>query len=145
MFTLIGLVGLPIGATLLVENGSALAMGLGVREELVGLTVVAFGTSLPELATVFAAALKKQAEVAAGSIIGSNIFNMLFVGTAAGIAGQSRFTETALALDLPVMIGATAFVSILIFSRIDFTRLTGIAATGLYVFYIGLLGVMGLS
>ena len=138
--TLLGLIGLPLGATLLVSNGEELARLLGVREEIIGLTVVAFGTSLPELATVLAAAVRRDASVSAGTIIGSNIFNLLFVGAAAGYAGTSAFTEAALAIDLPMMIFATVLVSALIFAKRDFGRWLGIISLATYTAYIIFLG-----
>ncbi|GGY43394.1 calcium/sodium antiporter [Parvularcula lutaonensis] len=138
--TIIGLVGLPIGATLLVNHGEHLAKMLGVRDEIIGLTVVAFGTSLPELATVLAAAIRREASVSAGTIIGSNIFNMLFVGAAAGFAGTSRFSDEAVTYDLPMMILATALVAVLIFTRRKFGRMLGIFSLTVYVAYIVFLG-----
>ncbi|MEO1657148.1 MAG: calcium/sodium antiporter [Pseudomonadota bacterium] len=135
-----GLIGLPIGATLLVDNGEHLAKMLGVREEVIGLTVVAFGTSLPELATVLAAALKKQESVAVGSIVGSNVFNMLFVGAAAGYAGTAPFSAAALKVDIPVMIAATVFVSLLIFTKTTYGRTLGMLSVAAYLAYIIILG-----
>jgi cation:H+ antiporter len=140
LFTALGLIGLPLGATLLVNNGEAIATMMGVRQEIIGLTIVAFGTSLPELATVLAAVFKKDADVSAGTIIGSNIFNMLFVGAAAGYAGTSAFTETALRVDLPVMIGATALIVGLILSRKSFGRILGLLSVAAYVAYIVIIG-----
>ncbi|MEM9840424.1 MAG: calcium/sodium antiporter [Pseudomonadota bacterium] len=144
LFLITGLVGLPIGATLLVDNGSSLAKMLGIRDEIIGLTVVAFGTSLPELATVLAAAMKKQSSVVAGSIIGSNIFNMLFVGAAAGFAGTSVFTDAALRIDLPMMIAATAIITGMIFIKKDITRLIGCGFIAIYTGYIIYLATAGL-
>ena len=138
--TVLGLIGLPLGATLLVNNGAELARLLDVREEIIGLTVVAFGTSLPELATVLAAAIRKEASVSAGTIIGSNIFNLLFVGAAAGYAGTSTFTPEALAVDIPMMILATALVTGLILARKNFGRTLGIVAVATYTAYIVFLG-----
>ena len=104
LFLAIGLIGLPIGAHLLVSNGALLAQNLGVREEIIGLTIIAFGTSLPELATVASAAVHKKSDVAIGGIIGSNIFNLLAVGGAAGLAGTTTFAPETLRLDLPMMV-----------------------------------------
>jgi len=140
-----GLIGLPVGATLLVDNGRELASMLGVRDEIIGLTVVAFGTSLPELATVLAAAAKKEMGVVAGSIIGSNIFNMLFVGSAAGYVGMSTFTDTALRVDLPMMIAATALITLLILTKTNIGRVIGGAMSVVYVGYILFLGAAGLA
>lgn len=86
---LIGLVGLPLGSKLLVEGGISLAEATGIREEIVGLTLLAVGSSLPELAAGVAAAVRKQSDVAMGNILGSNIFNVLGVGGVVAVLSQS--------------------------------------------------------
>jgi cation:H+ antiporter len=77
---LIGVVGLPLGAKLLIEGGISLASDTGISEEVVGLTLLAVGSSLPELGAGIAAAVRKQSDVAMGNILGSNVFNILGVG-----------------------------------------------------------------
>lgn len=136
VFLVVGLAGLPIGAHLLVSNGAALASAFGVREEVVGLTIIAFGTSLPELATVGAAALHKKSDVAIGGIIGSNIFNILAVGGAAGLAGTAVFDPATLRFDLPAMILAALWLSAYIFTRRDIGRLSGLAMGLVYIAFI---------
>ncbi len=135
-FLAAGLIGLPIGAHLLVSHGAELAMGLGVREELIGLTLVAFGTSLPELATVFAAALHKKSDVAIGGVIGSNIFNIFAVGGAAGLAGTAVFDPQSLTLDLPVMAISAIALSAFVLTRKDIGRAAGLIFTGAYIGFI---------
>lgn len=76
---IIGLVGLIIGGNLIVENAITIAKVWGVSEAIIGVTIVALGTSLPELATSAIAATKKNVDIAIGNIIGSNIFNIFFV------------------------------------------------------------------
>lgn len=139
MFLIAGLIGLPVGAHLLVTNGSALAAGLGIREEVIGLTIVAFGTSLPELATVFAAALHKKSDVAIGGVVGSNIFNILAVGGAAGLTGTAMFDAQSRALDLPVMTAAAIILTGFILTRKDIGRVSGIL---LFAAYIGFIAVL---
>ncbi len=136
MFLVVGLIGLPLGAHLLVSNGSSLAAGLGVREELIGLTIVAFGTSLPELATVVAAAMHKKSDVAIGGVIGSNIFNILAVGGAAGLAGTAVFDVQSLQVDIPVMIASAIAISVFVLTRRDIGRLTGVFFFGAYIGFI---------
>ena len=143
LFLILGLVGLPLGASLLVDNGASLALRFGVREEVVGLTIVAFGTSLPELATVFAAALKREADVAVGNILGSNVFNLLFVGGVAGLVGTSTFTDTALAVDLPVMAVCAVLLAALVLVRGRIGRILGLGFTLAYVAYIAFIGTAG--
>ena len=77
VYLVLGLAGLPMGAGLLVENASIIAREFGVSDAVIGLTLVALGTSLPELATTVMAALRNQADVAMGNVIGSNLFNLL--------------------------------------------------------------------
>ncbi len=106
-FTLGGLVVLVIGARLLVDSSTELARAFGISEAVIGLTIVAVGTSLPELATSVIAAIRKQTEIAVGNIVGSNIFNIFgILGTTALIApipAEARFA----AIDMPwVMIAA---------------------------------------
>jgi cation:H+ antiporter len=145
VYLVLGLLGLPIGAQLLVDNGAAIAMSLGVREEVVGLTIVAFGTSLPELATVIAAAMKREADVAVGNVIGSNIFNLLFVGGVAGLVGTSTFTQAARTIDLPMMVATAVVLAGLVYARSRIGRALGLVFSGAYVAYVVFLGTAGAS
>lgn len=140
LFLTLGLVLLPTGATLLVNSGSNLASTLGVRDELIGLTIVAFGTSLPELATVWAAARKGDADVAVGNIIGSNIFNIMFVGGAMGLVGTTTFTDDVRIYDLPVMIAAALVLAALIYMHRRISRPLGAVFLFAYVTYIVIIG-----
>lgn len=79
LYTLIGLLAIVFGGDLVVKNSISVALALGMSETLVGLTIVAVGTSLPELVTSITAALKNESEIALGNVIGSNIFNILFI------------------------------------------------------------------
>ncbi|MEL6111443.1 MAG: calcium/sodium antiporter [Pseudomonadota bacterium] len=142
IFIIVGLIGLPLGAHLLVKNGVIIATSLGVRETIIGLTVIAFGTSLPELATVISAALKKKSDVAIGSIVGSNIFNLLAVGGATGLAGGAVFDPVSLRFDLPVMVGATLLLFIFIIRRQDIGRVAGLVMAGGYVSFIATLAYL---
>lgn len=112
--TVLGLAAIIFGGDLVVRNSSEIAVSLGMSETLVGLTIVAVGTSLPELVTSITAAVKKQSEIALGNIVGSNIFNILFVlGASSVIAplpvNDKIFTDIFILLFLTVVL--------LIFSR----------------------------
>jgi len=131
----VGFIGLPLGAHLLVTHGASLASDLGVRQELIGLTIIAFGTSLPELATVLSAAIQRKSDVAIGSIVGSNIFNLLAVGAATGIFGGANFNPTSLRLDIPVMLAATVLLVAFIYSRRDIGRPFGILMSLGYILF----------
>ncbi len=131
-----GLIGLPIGADILVVHGSELARSLGARPELIGLTVVAIGTSLPELATVAAAALRRRSEVAIGNIVGSCIFNIFAVGGAVGLAGGAAFGAETLRFELPVMIAASLVLAAFIFLQRDIGRIAGFVFLTVYAAFI---------
>lgn len=140
-FLIAGLIGLPLGAQLLVSNSAALAAALGVREDVIGLTIIAFGTSLPELATVTAAAFHKKSDVAMGAVVGSNIFNILAVGGATGLAGVATFHPASLELDIPVMIGAGLIAAFFIFARRDIHRVSGLLMCLAYAGFIARLAM----
>ena len=92
LITLIGLVSIVLGSDLTVASAKSIAQVIGVDDRTISLTVVAFGTSLPELITCIAASLKKKSDIAIGNIIGSNIFNILFVVGLASICSPSVLT-----------------------------------------------------
>ncbi|MFN3835308.1 MAG: calcium/sodium antiporter [Glycocaulis sp.] len=141
---LAGLVALPIGANLIVEGGSGLAVSVGVPEAVVGLTLLAIGTSLPELATSLVAAIRRQADMAIGNVIGSNIFNVFAVGGITGLAagafaGGVAVDETFFRLDFWVFLASALFVTWLVFTRRKVGRLTGASLLLIYAGYLGLL------
>ncbi len=91
---LLGLIGLPLGANILVDAASEIARNFGVSDTVIGLTLVAIGTSLPEVATTVMAAIRKQADVALGNVIGSNLFNLAgIIGVASLVAPISVASE----------------------------------------------------
>ncbi len=107
--TLIGLVGVLVAAQVLVVSASAVAAELGLAEGFVGLTIVAIGTSLPELATSLQAARKDETDLIIGNLLGSNLFNSLGVGAVAALAGPGRVADPTLTgLAVWVMLGITA-------------------------------------
>jgi cation:H+ antiporter len=105
-----GLALLVLGADWLVQAAVAIARGLGVSDLVIALTIVAAGTSLPEVAASVVAALKRERDIAVGNVVGSNIFNLLCVlGVSAAVAPEGvRVPPAALALDIPVMFGVAA-------------------------------------
>jgi cation:H+ antiporter len=113
LWVIVGLVVLLGSARLLVEGASSLARHFGVTDLVVGLTVVALGTSLPELAASVTAALKKEDDIAVGNIIGSNIFNLLSVLALPGIIAPGPFDPACLYRDFPVMIGVTVLMLVM--------------------------------
>lgn len=117
VITVLGLAAIIFGGNLVVKNGTEIAYSLGMSETLVGLTIIAIGTSLPELVTSISAALKKESEIALGNIVGSNIFNILFVlGASATISPLA--VNDKIFMDVILMIVLT--IVLLIFSRTNF-------------------------
>lgn len=137
-FLLLGLAGLPLGADILVDNASILAMRYGVSEAAIGLTLVALGTSLPELATTVMAAIRRQADVALGNVIGSNMFNLLAIIGITALVGEVPVSREFLEFDLWVMLAASlALIPFVILCR-DIGRLWGIVLTAAYMGYVTL-------
>ena len=109
----IGLIILIIGAELLVRGASRLAVGFGISPLVVGLTVVAFGTSSPELAVSVGSALSGQADIALGNVVGSNIFNVLFILGVSALIGALVVAQQLIRLDVPLMIGVSFLLLLL--------------------------------
>lgn len=136
LFIAAGLAGLVYGGQFFVNGASGIARGLGVSESIIGLTLVAGGTSLPELATSVVAALKKNPEMAIGNVIGSNLFNIFFVlGCSATISPLNIQGITN--LDFGVLIGSCVLLYIFgwFFKKRTITRIEGIALIACYIGY----------
>lgn len=138
-FLIAGIVGLPLGADFLVDGASNIARALGISEVVIGLTLVAVGTSLPELATSVIAALKKQADVAMGNVIGSNVFNLLGIIGVAGLVGTIPVPEAMLQRDLWVMVGVSVLLVPFIMGRFNIGRGVGALFLLAYAGYSALL------
>ncbi|KRS17665.1 calcium/sodium antiporter [Roseovarius indicus] len=136
VFLVLGLVGLPLGADLLVDNASIIARRYGVSDSVIGLTLVALGTSLPELATTVMAALRRQADVALGNVIGSNLFNLLAIIGITTMIGEIPVDPEFLQFDLWVMLGASLLLGPFVLMKIDINRIWGIVLTALYLVYV---------
>jgi cation:H+ antiporter len=136
VFLVLGLGGLPLGADLLVDNASIIARQYGVSDSVIGLTLVALGTSLPELATTVVAALRRQADVALGNVIGSNMFNLLAIIGITSLIGPIPVDPEFLRFDLWVMLGASLALIPFVFFKVDIGRVWGIVLTAAYLAYV---------
>lgn len=136
LFTIAGLALLVLGGQLLVDNAIILARLAGLSEALIGLTVVAVGTSLPELATSVVAAYHKQDDIAIGNIVGSNIFNVFWILGLTGTIMQMPFNPNV-NIDVLVGIGATVLLFIFMFigTKRKLNRWQGVMFLLLYVVY----------
>ncbi|AVW92827.1 calcium/sodium antiporter [Celeribacter baekdonensis] len=135
-FLILGLIGLPIGAQLLVDASTNIARAYGVSETVIGLTLVALGTSLPELATTVMAALRKQADVAFGNVIGSNMFNLLGIIGISSLIGKIPVDVEIMKFDIWVMLSVSVLLGVFVLRRVNITRLWGIVLSALYVLYV---------
>ena len=137
---LIGLVLIIFGSNMSVDAATELARIFGISERIIGLTIVAFGTSLPELVTSVTAARKKEADIAVGNIVGSNIFNILFViGTAAiltPVAYELKFTFDSVVAVLSV---ALLWICVVFHKRRTLQRWGGVVMLAAYALYFGYL------
>lgn len=115
VYIALGLTGLVLGGRLFVDNAEALAFSFGVSEKVIGLTIVAAGTSLPELATSVVAALKKNIDIAVGNIIGSNIFNILLILAVSSFINPVQF-EPSFNTEIYILIGGTIFLFLAMFT-----------------------------
>lgn len=145
LFIGLGLGMLPLGATLLVEAATEIGQRLGVSDTVIGLTVVAVGTSLPEVATTVVAGLRKKTVMVVGTLVGSNIFNILAIMGAAAIASPEpiQVPGRSLMVDLPVMLGACVTLLAFALLRRPIRRRTGVVFVLVYVAYAVLLYASG--
>ncbi|HQV41716.1 MAG: calcium/sodium antiporter [Moraxellaceae bacterium] len=136
-YLLLGMVMLILGSKWLVEGAVMFARGLGVSELMIGLTIVAAGTSLPEVATSIMAALRGERDIAVGNVVGSNIFNILCVLGLSSIISPAgiRVADTALQFDIPVMIAVAAACLPIFFTGRIISRGNGAMLFGYYIAY----------
>ncbi|MFN3972192.1 MAG: calcium/sodium antiporter [Gemmobacter sp.] len=131
-----GLVALMVGARFLVDGAVNIARGYGISEAFIGLTIVAVGTSLPELATSLIAAFRRQSEIAIGNIVGSNIFNVLGILGVTALIAPIPVASRFLTFDLPVMIAVSLVLTALLLTRPVIGRAVGVAMLAGYAAYV---------
>lgn len=134
LFVIGGAAAIVVGGKMVVSGASDIAKSFGMSENLIGMTIVAFGTSLPELVTSVVAARKKEVDMAVGNVVGSNIFNILFVLGAAAAISPIVFSMENI-IDTAVLIVMTAIVMAMCFKKKKLSRLHGLIMIGLYAVY----------
>ena len=134
LFVIIGVAAIIGGGQLVVNSAKTIAMALGMSETLVGLTVVAIGTSLPELVTSTVAAKKGNSGIAMGNVIGSNIFNILFILGMAGII-KPMTADAAFFIDTGILLAASALMLLFAYTKRKTNRVEGIISVMLYIAY----------
>ena len=130
-----GLAGLVFGAGWMVDGAVGIARSFGVSEAVIGLTIVAVGTSLPELATTLIAARRGQSQIGIGNIIGSNIFNILGILGATALIAPIPVAAGFVAVDMPVMIAAALGLTVVLLAVPRVGRITGAVSLALYAGY----------
>lgn len=130
----LGMVLLPLGAERLVDSALEIASVLGVPEHVLGLTMVALGTSLPELVTSLIATIKKQGDISLGNIIGSNIFNILLVPGICSLIGSLSYSASGITIDFVFML--TVSVAVVMFAAAG-SFMTRVQGVFLFVGYLG--------
>jgi cation:H+ antiporter len=133
----VGIVGLYLGSTLLIDGAVGIARAFAVPDEVIGLTLVAVGTSLPELAAALAAAARRESDIIFGNVVGSNIFNCLAVMGAAAVAAPLPVAPELARLDIWVMAAATLLLIPVMITHWRIGRLEGAVFLALYAGFIG--------
>jgi cation:H+ antiporter len=133
---LVGLGIIIFGGRLLVDAAVDLARTLGMSEAVIGLTIVAVGTSMPELVTSVVAAFKRQADVALGNILGSNIYNTLGIGGTTALLAPTSIPAEMVRFDIPVMIGASLLLLLFAWTGRRLSRGEGAIFLGFYAAYL---------
>ncbi len=139
LMILAGVVGLGFGADMLVDGAVIVAREWGVSEEVIGLTLVAIGTSLPELVTSIVAAVRRHCDVAVGNVIGSNMFNLLGVIGVSSLFGNIPVADSFLEIDLWVMLAASVALLPFCHYRASVGRLMGVMFLLAYALYMAYL------
>jgi cation:H+ antiporter len=135
-FIVLGLCGLLLGSKLLVENAIVLAQNFNISEEIIGLTIVAVGTSLPELAVAVVAANNKQHQIILGNVIGSNIWNILFILGLSSIGRPIQAAPQILRFDLFILIFITILVFLFVLKGKKLSRIEGLFLLSCFILYI---------
>ncbi len=136
VFIVVGCVVMPVGADLTVRSASTIAFDLGVGEAVIGASIVAFGTSLPELIATLIATFHRHVDMAIGNLIGSNVINILAIMGLATVITDVPVPTSMLAFDLWFMLGCAALLWFLIIRRIVIGRFLGILFLAAYTGYI---------
>lgn len=135
VYIAIGCAGLYFGADWFVGGAKDLALFLGVSERVIGITVLALGTSLPELVTSIVASVKKETDLALGNLMGSNIFNILSILGITSIIKDIHVSDQIIRHDMVAMIGVTLLVLLLMLYKRAMGRVSGIILLVVYIFY----------
>ncbi|MEE9133510.1 MAG: calcium/sodium antiporter [Gemmatimonadota bacterium] len=141
LLTVVGLGLLLLGAHMVVTEAAEAARLLGISELAIGLTVVAIGTSLPELATAIAASVQDEGDILVGNVVGSNIFNLLMVLGTASVARPLEVSTSVISVEAPVMLAVSILVLPFVWTTLRLTRWEGGVFLAAYIAFIVLLAL----
>ncbi|NOX37640.1 MAG: calcium/sodium antiporter [Calditrichaeota bacterium] len=133
---LLGLGILILGSNITVNSGKTLAVMLGVSDMIIGLTLIAIGTSLPELATTIVGAIRKETDIVVGNVIGSNIFNLLLIGGVVAIIHPVAIQKNLFFINIPMLIFTSLIVLPIMRIKLNIQRYEGFFLLALYVLFI---------
>ena len=136
LLVVLGIVMLPLGANLVVDGAAGLARSWGVSEAVIGLSLIALGTSLPELSTTVVAAFHRSSEVIIGNVIGSNLFNILAILGFTALLTDIPVNPQFIVFDVWVMLGCAVLLSLFVWTKATMGRFTGVALLTSYVTYL---------
>jgi cation:H+ antiporter len=137
VYFILGTAGLFYGSELLVYNAITIAKSFGISEFIIGVSVVALGTSLPELVTSVIAILKGQSSISVGNLIGSNVFNIFAVLGITSAVNPLEADSFLIAIDLPIMLGVTLLTGVFLLISKQLGRIEGLLLITIYILYIG--------
>ena len=143
IMSILGIVMLLFGADYMVEGATHLARRFGISEAVIGLSLLAVGTSLPELATAISAAIKKNSDVIIGDILGSNLFNILSILGITSLIDPIPIKGQIATFDIPFMLGIAVVTFLIIFFFNKLNRVTGVISLCLYIAYMAWLSTHG--
>jgi len=136
LFLILGIVMLPLGASLTVESAGLIALRLGVEEEVIAASLIAIGTSLPELSTTVIAALHGRSSIALGNVIGSNVLNILAIMGITSLVASIPVPHDFIAMDVWVMLAAAILLWVIVLRGWTIGRTTGIGLLAAYAAYL---------
>ncbi len=139
LFIVLGAIALPLGADLIVEGGIGLASSWGIAESVIGLSLIALGTSLPELSTTVIAALHKNSDVAIGNVIGRNLFNILAILGITAMLTDIPVDPSFLRFDLWVMLASAVLLWMFVLFKAKIGRVAGVGFLAAYAGYMFLI------
>jgi len=137
VFLLVGLALIILGADYLVSGAVEIARLFNVSEEVIGLTMVAVGTSLPELATTIVAAIRKHSDIALGNVLGSNIYNTVGIGGITALVAPMPVSPSMMRVDIPIMVAISVLLVVVVATGRRVTRWEGVTLLALYAVFIG--------